>query len=256
VPSFVAGSIDTHGPDGCFGAVLFIEKEGFVPLFDAVHLAERYDLAIMSPKGMSSTAARTLIDKLCLHKVQPLVLHDFDKAGFSILGTLMRDTRRFSFSHQAKVIDLGLRLADVRELGLETSAEAAFDRGRDFAKRENLLLNGATKQEADFLLSKRVELNALTSDQLVAFVERKLAKHGVKKLVPKAELLGVAYRLFVRSKRVEEIVAETIAGIENENVDAPANLGARVAAHLKQHPGLRWDQAVAAVAEEDQEGLA
>ena len=125
-PSFAAGSVDTHGPAGCFGAVLFIEKEGFLPLFEAVNLAERYDLAIMSTKGMSSTAARTLIDKLCRHQVPLLVLHDFDKAGFSIIGTLTRDTRRYSFDNKVEVIDLGLRLADVRALGLEDSAEDSF----------------------------------------------------------------------------------------------------------------------------------
>jgi hypothetical protein len=31
---FAEASIETHGPDGRFGAVLFIEKEGFLPLFD------------------------------------------------------------------------------------------------------------------------------------------------------------------------------------------------------------------------------
>jgi hypothetical protein len=45
----------TLGPRHSFGAVLFVEKEGFLPLFDAVHLAERHDLAIMSTKGMSVT---------------------------------------------------------------------------------------------------------------------------------------------------------------------------------------------------------
>jgi hypothetical protein len=232
--------------------VLFVEKEGFVPLFEAVHLAERYDLAIMSTKGMSSTAARTLIESLCKKEVPLLVLHDFDKAGFSIIGTLKRDTRRFVFDHEAKIIDLGLRLADVRKLGLEASAEAAFDRGRDSAKRENLLLNGATREETEFLLTQRVELNALTSDQLVAFIEGKLAKHGIKKLIPKAGLLCDAYRLFVRSKRVEEIVEKTLAEIESDDIDVPANLTARVATHLRQHPKMRWDEAVATIAEDDQ----
>jgi DNA topoisomerase 6 subunit A-like protein len=252
-PDFAAGSIDTRGPSGCFGAVLFIEKEGFVPLFEAVHLAERYDLAIMSTKGMSSTAARTLIDNLYRHQVPPLVLHDFDKAGFSIIGTLKRDTRRFSFDHQAKIIDLGLRLVDVRDLDLEASAEAAFDRGRDSAKRENLRENGATREEAEFLLTRRVELNALTSDQLVAFIERKLAEHGIKKLIPKTDLLRDAYRLFINSKRVEEIVEKTMEDIENEDVAVPTNLRDRVAAYLRQHPELRWDEAVAAIAEDDQD---
>ena len=49
----------TLGPKHRFGAILFIEKEGFMPLFEAVQLAERYDLAIMSTKGMSVTAARS-----------------------------------------------------------------------------------------------------------------------------------------------------------------------------------------------------
>src|SRR5262249_4456447 len=41
----------THGPKNRFGAILFLEKEGFGPLLEAVNLAARYDLAIMSTKG-------------------------------------------------------------------------------------------------------------------------------------------------------------------------------------------------------------
>jgi hypothetical protein len=53
-----------------------------MPLFQQVELAERYDLAIMSTKGMSVTAARELLDRICRrHSVPLLVLHDFDKAG-------------------------------------------------------------------------------------------------------------------------------------------------------------------------------
>jgi hypothetical protein len=252
-PGFAAGRIETRGPNGCFGAVLFVEKEGFGPLFEAVHLDERFDLGIMSPKGMSVTAARTLIDNLCRLQVPLFVLHDFDKAGFSIIGTLKRNTRRFTFDNQPRIIDLGLRLADVRDLGLEDSAEEAFDRGSDDAKTENLRRNGATEEEIEFLLKSRVELNALTSDQLVAFIERKLAHHGIKKVIPDTDLLGDAYRLFVNSKRVEEIVQKAIEEIENEDVSVPADLGAKVAAHLQQNPTLRWDEAVAAIAENDQQ---
>jgi hypothetical protein len=43
-PGFAPGAAETRGPDGCFGAVLFVEKEGFLPLFEAVQLAERFDL--------------------------------------------------------------------------------------------------------------------------------------------------------------------------------------------------------------------
>ena len=40
------------------------------------------------------------------------------------------------------------------------------------AQRINLRQNRATSEEAEFLLHQRVELNALTSDQLVAFIEQ------------------------------------------------------------------------------------
>lgn len=113
-------------------------------------------------------------------------------------------------------------------------------------------LNGATRDEAEFLLTRRVELNALTSDQLVAFIERKLVKHGIKKMIPKPELLRDAYRLFVSSNRVEEIIEKVLDDIESEDIEVPSNLNARVAEHLRQNPELRWDEAVAAMAEEDQ----
>jgi hypothetical protein len=199
---------------------------------------------------MSSTAARTIVDRLCRDQVPLLVLHDFDKAGFSLIGTLRRDTRRYTFDNKTKIVDLGLRLADGRALNLEVDAEDTFDRGRDSAKRENLRLNGATREEAEFVLTRRVELNALTSDQLVAFIEGKLKKHGIKKLVPPADLLGDAYRLFVNNKRLERIVEKAIKGIKNEHVATPANLSARVATYLRKHPEEHWDQAVAAIAED------
>ncbi len=57
--------ISTRGPAGSYGAVMFTEKEGFNPLFEASGLAKRFDIALMSTKGLSNTAARTLIDSIC-----------------------------------------------------------------------------------------------------------------------------------------------------------------------------------------------
>jgi hypothetical protein len=54
----------TAGPALRYRAALFIEKEGFDPLPQAAQLAERFDIAIMSTKGMSTTAARMLLDRL------------------------------------------------------------------------------------------------------------------------------------------------------------------------------------------------
>jgi hypothetical protein len=65
--------IETSGPKGSFGAVLFVEKEGFMPLFKAAQIAERFDVAIMSTKGMSVVAARALVDEMCFDHHIPLL---------------------------------------------------------------------------------------------------------------------------------------------------------------------------------------
>ena len=193
----------THGPKNRFGAILFIEKEGFMPLFDAVKLARRFDLGIMSTKGLSNVAARQLVDRLCGENDIPLlVLRDFDKAGFSIAGTLSRDTDRYSFEHSVQVIDLGLRLEDVKEWDL--GSEHFHIKADTVSMRRNLRRNGATEEEIEFIAGKRrrVELNAFRSADLIAFIESKLTKHGVKKVIPNAKTLEVAYR---RAMEIEHV---------------------------------------------------
>ena len=78
---FSQAKVETSGPNGNFGAVLFVEKEGFDPLLKKAKIADKFDIAIMSTKGMSVTAARELADKMCHgHDIPLLLLHDFDKA--------------------------------------------------------------------------------------------------------------------------------------------------------------------------------
>jgi hypothetical protein len=238
-----ASSVTTCGPDGRFGAVLFIEKEGFLPLLEHVELGRRYDLAIMSTKGVSNTAARRLVDEMCgRYKVPLLVLHDFDKAGFSILGTLRQSNRRYEFQNAINVIDLGLRLEDVA--GLES--EGAFDRGSVSAVSANLIANGATDEEVEFLLERRVELNAMSSDQFVAFIERRLVEHGIGKVVPGGDRLSDAFRLAVRHRRLHALIREAMRRELETPVEVPPDLAARVHGHLAEHPTDPWDIAVAA----------
>ncbi len=144
------------------------------------------------------------------------------------------------------MIDLGLRLADVEELGLES--ETAFDRGDEEARRKNLRENGASEKEIKFLLKKRVELNALASDQLVAFIERKLDQHGVKKIIPDEDQLAEVYRLFVRSRRIEEIIEEALEDEDDSDIPVPRDLQSRVKIYLKKNSAARWDHAVATLA--------
>ena len=184
----------------------------------------------MSCKGMSVTAARTLIDRTCARYCIPLlILRDFDISGFSIAKTLCSDTRRFSFKSEFGFIDLGLRLADVEELGLESEPVSFGNTGPDKI-RDRLKLNGATQEEIAFLMEgQRVELNAMASDQFVAFVERKLTEAGISKVVPSKDQLEAAYRLFARSERIRTIVEEAIAADADAEIAVPDDLEAQSA---------------------------
>ena len=245
----------TLGPANRYGAIFFIEKEGFMPLFREVKLAERYDLAIMSTKGMSVTAARHLVDDLCSqHNIPLLALHDFDKAGFSIVGTLKRSTRRYAFDHAIKVVDLGLRLEDTE--GLET--EEVYIQSHRSA-RANLRKNGATDDEIEFLLHQRVELNAFASDDLITWIEHKLGEQGVKKVIPGDDHLTTAYRRTVEQAFVQKHIDEVIedANELGMKAKAPTDLRARIERRMKETPATTWDAIVREIAEvgvDDDEG--
>lgn len=244
---FAPATIETSGPEGRYGAVLYIEKEGFLPILERAKLAEKFDIGIMSCKGMSVTAARTLIDKTCARYGIPLlILHDFDVSGFSIAKTLCSDTRRYSFGSAFQTIDLGLRLDDVHELGLE-SERVSLGRTDPDKIQDRLKRNGATEAEIDFLMEgQRVELNALTSDDFIAFVEDKLTEAGIGKVVPPNDQLAEAYRLFTRGKQIKEIVENAIAALADADAGAiiPDDLEAQVRAYLAEHPDEPWEDAL------------
>jgi hypothetical protein len=255
-PAFIdQATVNFMGPAGNFGALLFIEKEGFDSILKKAKIADRFDIAVMSTKGTSVTAARALCDEVCSrYDVPLLILRDFDKAGFTIAATLQTDTRRYKFQNSFEVIELGLSLADVQEMGLEH--EHQFHEKGDYQTMvENLRKNGASDAEIAFLFQDwtntrstcRVELNAMTSPQFVAFVERKFKKHGVKKIVPDVETLNEAYGAFERGRRLEEATEEVLEDIEEEEIEPPKNLEKRVRAMLKKKPEMRWDAAVAEI---------
>jgi DNA topoisomerase VI subunit B len=244
--------VPTIGPANRFKFALFIEKEGFEPLIEAARIRQRFDVAVFSTKGMSVTAARELVEKLSAMGVTILVLTDFDKSGFSICHYLSHDTRRYKFKTTPKVIHVGLRLADVERLGLQ-SEKVEYDCKKD--PRENLRKCGATEEECDFLVreekpgggwkGERVELNAMTSPVIVTFIEDKFREHGVEKVVPGRQVLEAAVRRAFVLHRTEQAV-ET-AREEADNLEMPKNLARRVRDRI-EGSDAPWDEAVREIA--------
>ena len=245
--------VATSGPEGRYSAVLFIEKEGFEPIFKAAGIYERFDLAPMSTKGMSVTAARQLIEELCGVRGLPLfVLHDFDKSGFSIHETLINDTERYEFKTPLeRVVEIGLRLDHVEQLGLEPERVVIKPTEKP-AARANLRANGATEGEIAFLIDgdQRVELNSLTSRQLVDLVEAALIENGVGKVVPDIETLTETFIAFKRSASARAALEAELARLGDATVEVPDDLETRVRAWLNaddRRRTLTWDAAVRAI---------
>ncbi len=238
----------TEGPIHRFGAILFIEKEGFSQLFKQVELANKWDIALLSTKGQSVTAARELIHRL---DIPVLTLHDFDGAGLSIVGSMKRGTERFK-TPLDNVIDIGLRMSDVKEWDL--ASEPYHNQIGDYKMRQN----GATEQEIQFLKSNRVELNAFTSDKLIEFIEAKLVKHGVKKIVPAKAALEKALRRAAKARFLNDRLAELDdeANDYAEAFEAPKYFAKKIRAKLYDKDGAplprSWDSVISAIADEDE----
>lgn len=177
-------------PQWDYKAILYIEKEGFGPIFEATHFAERHDIALMMGKGYAVRAAKTLLKAARGHDITVLVLHDCDLDGYEIARTLAYGTRTTRF-HHVDISDIGLRVADVTGMGLET--ERVSMRKAPSWQFER----GLTSEERDFFLGQRLrtELNAMTSEQLIEYVERKLEEHGLtSKVVPPEDVVVTEFK--------------------------------------------------------------
>jgi hypothetical protein len=240
----------TSGPTNRYSAVLFVEKEGFNELWRAVQLSERYDLAIMSTKGMSVTASRHLIEELSALDLPIFVLRDFDKPGFSIAHTLCNDTRRYQFNKKPKVIDLGVRIDDVKSLNLE-SESVVYDGIMD--PRVNMAESGATEEEIKFLVrgqmrggwyGERVEINAIDSGRLVTWLEGKLQDAGVSKIIPDQDVLTAAFREAVLRKALLEHARKLVNQTNINDATLPENAADDIRKVLELDPAKSWDAVV------------
>lgn len=242
--------LDTTGPANRYKFALFIEKEGFNELLESVRLADQFDLAIMSTKGMSVTAARELVAELSKREVTILVLHDFDKAGFSIIGTLKSDTRRWQYEVPPNVVDLGLRLADIENLDLQ-SEPVYYRTNKD--PRRNLRESGATEEECNFLVNngypgswqgKRVELNAMTSTQLIDWLKEKLSAAGCEKVIPSVDFLESSYRNAKRRAVIQKAIDDALRGYDDSSIMIPDDLYQEIERGLKDNDLSAWDDII------------
>jgi hypothetical protein len=121
---------------------------------------------------------------------------------FKPLGTLRTSGKAYQFRNEIPIIDIGLRITDVEDMDLLAEP---YSTDKDWAKvSQTLNRHGATQAEIAFLKDERVELNAMTSDEFVAFIEQKLKEHGVEKLVPGDEVIQHHARRTIEQQLIEK----------------------------------------------------
>jgi hypothetical protein len=91
----------------------------------------------------------------------------------------------------------------------------------------------------------------MTSDQFVAFVERKLTEAGARKVVPDGATMAETYTAFKREEFARPVVERWFQRHARRPVAVPPDLEARVRAYLAEHLAETWDMAVRKIAEEE-----
>lgn len=242
-------------PEWVFDKVLYIEKKGLWPVLKAAKLAERYDMAVVAAEGYATQAARVLFRRADQDREYRLfVLHDADPYGYNIARTLRQETRRMK-GYSVDVVDIGLKLEEALEMGLESEE---FTRQQDIpqAIKENL-----TDLERRWFIGRqagrkswvcrRIELNAMSAPQLISYIERKLAQHGAAAKVLPPENVVAAYAedryRFLAAEIAERRILEMLnvpalvrRALEEAGRPDFAGLQEALAARLAANPPESW----------------
>jgi hypothetical protein len=254
-------------PVWTFNKLVYIEKEGANEALKEVRWGERHDCAIMSSKGFSTRAARDLVDKLAEHDepVDVFCATDADAYGTMIYQTFQEETKARG-ARKIRIIHIGLHPWDAVEAGLEVETVPQGEKRKAVAdyvlKRDEEFPNeapGGTSWE-EWLQTHRIELNAMTTPEFIAWLDDKMATHGVGKLIPPPDVIGAELETqlenkvrdavterILREARVEDQIAAALAAITRPDA---AELQAGIEDLFEREPEAEWRQHIETTADD------
>jgi DNA topoisomerase VI subunit B len=244
-------------PSWLYDKILYIEKKGFWPVIEAARLAEKYDMAVILGEGYSSEAARVLFSNADKNQSYKLfVLHDCDPHGYNICRTLAEETARMP-GYKVAIHDMGLSLSYAESVGLLTEK---FDRKMALPTKivltdaERRLFTGKATEGRSVFKAERIELNAMSSKQLIEYIESKLHEFGViEKVIPDAESLPEMADEITKQmvqEMVERIISETFSipkiarDIHQKYVWDASGIKDRIESKFNDDRTLSWRDAV------------
>jgi hypothetical protein len=231
-------------PDWTFNKVVYVEKEGFAEALKDDRWPERHDCMLMSSKGFTTRAARDLVDKLAEHDepVTIFCVHDADAWGTMIYQTFQEATKARE-ARKVTIVNLGLEPWEALAMGLEIEDVEETQRRKPVA--DYVLERDDGDDWEDWLQTKRVELNAMTTPQFIEWLDEKIA--GYDKLVPPSDVLEA---------ELSEQIGKKVRAAVTERILREANLDAQVAAALasiEKPDGPKLAEGIAELFEEQQD---
>jgi hypothetical protein len=172
---------------------LYCEKEGFFAILRSEQWPEHHDCALLTSKGQATRAAKDLLDLLgeTAEDLLFFCIHDADAAGTTIYQALQEATRTRP-GRRVQVINLGLEPweAVVMDLPVE---DVSYEKRQAVAGYVEAY--GAARDEdwAEWLQTHRVELNALSTEAFLRWIDAKLADYDTGKVIPPAHVLEAHY---------------------------------------------------------------
>jgi hypothetical protein len=243
-------------PSWTYNKIVYIEKEGANEALKEVRWPERHDCAVISSKGFSTRAVKDLIDKLVEHDepVEVFCVHDADAYGTMIYQTLQDETKARG-ARKIKIVNFGIEPWEAIEMGLEVETVEAGKRRKAVA--DYVLERRDGKYWEEWLQTRRVELNAMTTPQLIAWLDEKMAEHGSGKLIPPADVLEAelakCLERKVRADLTDQILREgnfeprVAAAIVAINMPKAPTLEKDIGRLFKREPDREWRDHIKAV---------
>jgi hypothetical protein len=257
-------------PAWTFNKIIYLEKKGALYDLQRANFPEKYDCALMSSEGFASRAVKDLVDFLgeTDEEITVYCVHDGDAAGTMIYetlqeGTLSREARKI------KVINLGLEPWEAVEMDLQTEKVNNKGGRRPVAGyvRKHYWETNDKKDWGEWLQSNRVELNAMTPEEFVVWMEKKMEEHGVSKVIPNIHVLRdkleedveAVLRAKLQRKILEESGYEDLVQAElteklQDVKDKLYDLTGEVTEALEETPVDHWTAPIKNIAKEIVEG--
>ncbi len=275
-------------PQYLYNRVLFVEKGGYRDILEEAGLLRKLNMGIMSTQGFGTRAGKEVVRTLRRLGIEVYVLHDCDIPGHQIMHNLLKGSQ--TFKAPLDVNELGLTVTQVQQLreerrknnetgpdgeivpyakSFEHSLQTliATEEARRFftpTEEEIRKMVGRASQERARHYYKRVEINALTSEELIVLIEREIFRIEKEKGLAQPEPGAGELKSFLSeiggSDVLEEIKKRAIYKVFKDRAAVridPEAIIRLVLARMKDRPdgGGHWTSCLGQAIEEYMEKL-